>query len=148
MLALPDFKTVSTCNIVSPTHQLLYPQAISLVLIYVGGWVNPRATVCLEGLCQCKIPIIPSGIEPATFQLVTQRPTHLHHRMPQQLVNTVNIYPDIGALIITIQANKFTQNMYMFQALLAHHQGARQVVQNDHLVQWCLVCRTAKNSSM
>ena len=49
-----------------------YLQEIFLVLISVGSWVNSRATVWPEGLCQSKIPMTQSGIKPATFWLVAQ----------------------------------------------------------------------------
>jgi hypothetical protein len=52
------------------------------LLIFVRRRVDPRAMVRPEELFQWKVPMTPSGIEPATFRLVVQCLKQLRHRLP------------------------------------------------------------------
>ena len=73
-------KNVARLSVLRPGR--LYLQKIILVLISVRGWVEPRAVMRPEVLGQRKIPMTPSGIQPANFQLVAQCLNQLLYSIP------------------------------------------------------------------
>jgi len=60
----------------------LYSQDMSLVLVSVRGWVEPRAIVRPEGISNRKTWMPPLGIEPVNFQVVAHCPKQPRHILP------------------------------------------------------------------
>ena len=89
----PGFETFGTLRryVCQPYAQVAFiPREIFLMNIYIRGWVDLRAIVRLEGLCQRKMPMTPSEIEAANFRLVTQCLKQQRHRVPPTLTVWIN----------------------------------------------------------
>jgi hypothetical protein len=75
-------------EVVSPTHRPpLHPRKYS----WYSFLLEAESTARRLEVCQWKIPIIPSGIEPATFRLVAVR-NQLRHCFPPQHIRTKCIF--------------------------------------------------------
>jgi hypothetical protein len=65
-----------------------------------------------------KMPMIPSGIKPATFCLVTQCLNQLRQSVPRDLLINVNVFIDPSETILTLKDEQQA-------AVLKHHSVPR-----------------------
>jgi hypothetical protein len=100
-LRFPDLTVAQDDGkVVSLTHRPHLPSGNTPRTHFCWGLSWPRPIVLSEGLCQWKIPMTPSGIEPATFWFVahylnhgaTAVPLHLHAYVTIKLQEKWNTY--------------------------------------------------------
>ena len=90
------------------TGSLYHPRKYSWYSFLLEPESTPGATVRPEGLCQWKIPIAPSGIEPTTFRLVALYLNHLRYDMPpKNLLTQFEMAPNIYSLYFLKRENKY-----------------------------------------
>ena len=68
-------------KVFSPTHRPPLPPVNIPGSYSLRGWVDTRVIVQPKGLCRWKFPMTPSGIEPATYRLLTQCLNQLPNRV-------------------------------------------------------------------
>ena len=103
-------------KVVSLTHRPLFtPRKHSWYSFLLRGWVYPRSIVRSEGLCQWKIPVTPSGIEPATIRYVAQHLNHCATAVPLYFYKQILIFINKWVVICWYDI-KYRRQVFPFKA--------------------------------